>query len=166
MAVNFTEDGITVYVDGNPVPNSAWTRRSKAISTHPVSTTRRFCCRTRNPGFWAPTNTRPKLNETAQEFATDDDNLIHEFEGAIADFGIWGGFTADDALSRAEIQDLIANGPGAALTNPSGAQPMILADDVINGMAGNDVIDGEGGDDTLSGGTATTASRAATATTT
>jgi hypothetical protein len=92
------------------------------------------------------------LNDTAQEFALDDEDLRNEFEGGIADFGVWGGFSADDALNAAEINDLIANGPGAALTNPSGVEAMLAGDDTMDGMGGNDVMDGGAGDDEMNGG--------------
>lgn len=151
LAVSFTETGVTVYVNGNPVPNSAWSAVEGDVA-RPGNYTEAYLLQNEEPWVFGADTYKTELNDTAQEFATDNDDLRHELEGAIAEFGVWGGFTPDAALTRAEIQELMANGPGAALTNTSGAQAMIAADDVINGMGGNDRIDGEAGDDTLDGG--------------
>ena len=151
LAVSFTETGVTVYLDGQPVPNGTWTAVEGDVGT-PGSYTEAYLLMNEEPWVFGADQYQTKLNETAQEFATDAQNLRHEFEGAISDFGVWGGFTPEDALSQAEIQELMENGPGAALTNPSGPQPMLAGDDVISGMGGNDTIDGEAGDDTLDGG--------------
>lgn len=151
LAVSFTEDGITVYLDGQAVPNGAWTSVEGDIAT-PGQHTEAMLLQNEEPWVFGADQSQTELNDTAQEFALDNDDLRNEFEGAIADFGVWGGFTADDALSEAELDDLIANGPGAALTNPSGFEAIIAADDVIDGAGGNDTIDGEAGDDTLNGG--------------
>jgi Ca2+-binding RTX toxin-like protein len=151
LAVSFTENGVTVYVNGDPVPNTAWNAVEGDVS-RPGNYTEAYLLQNEEPWVFGADTFRAELNDTAQEFATDAEDLRNEFEGAIADFGVWGGFTPGDALSRAEIQDLMQNGPGAALSNPSGAQAMIAADDVIYGMAGNDRIDGEAGDDVLDGG--------------
>lgn len=152
VAVSFTETGVTVYLDGQPVPNGAWTKVEGDVAT-PGNYTEAYLLMNEEPWVFGADTYKAKLNDTAQEFATDAQNLRHEFEGAISDFGVWGGFTPEDALSQAEINDLMQNGPGASLTNPSGAQPMLAGNDVISGLAGNDVIDGEAGDDVLFGGT-------------
>ncbi|MCV6591684.1 MAG: hypothetical protein OIF48_01935 [Silicimonas sp.] len=151
LAVNFTEDGITVYLDGEPVPDGAWTKFEGDIAT-PGGHKSAMLLQNEEPWVLGADTFATKLNGTAQEFATDDEDLRHEFEGGLAEFGIWGGHEAGDALSQAEIADLITNGPGAALTNPSGTETMVLADDMISGAGGNDTIHGEGGDDTLDGG--------------
>ncbi len=151
IAVNFTEDGITVYLDGQPVPDNAWTAVEGGDAT-PGAQGENMLLQNEEPWVFGADQYKTKLNDTAAEFAIDDEDLRNEFEGAIADFGVWGGFTADDALTQSEINTLITDGPGAALTNPSGAEAMVAADDVINGMGGNDNIDGEAGDDTLDGG--------------
>ena len=111
IAVNFTEDGITVYLDGEAVPNSAWTKVEGDINT-PGGHESATLLQNEEPWVFGADTYSAELNDTAQEFATDDDKLIHEYEGAIADFGIWGGFTEDDVLSRAEIQELMANRSG------------------------------------------------------
>lgn len=151
IAVNFTEDGITVYLDGQPVPDNAWTAVEGNDAT-PGAQGEAMLLQNEEPWVFGADQFRTELNDTAQEFAVDNEDLRNEFEGAIADFGVWGGFSADDVLTQAEINDLIQNGPGAALTNPSGAEAMIAADDVIDGLGGNDTIDGMAGDDTLDGG--------------
>ena len=152
LAVNFTEDGITVYKDGQPVPDNAWTAVEGGDAT-PGAQGEALLLQNEEPWVFGADQHKTELNDTAQEFALDDEDLRNEFEGAIADFGVWGGFTADDALNQAELAELITNGPGTATTNPSGAEAIVAADDVINGEGGNDTIDGEAGNDTLSGGT-------------
>ena len=151
LAVSFTPLGVAVYVNGNQIADGDWTAVEGDVA-RPGSYTEAYLLQNEEPWIFGADSYKAELNDTAQEFATDNEDLRNEFEGAIADFGVWGGFTPGDTLSQAEIQDLIANGPGAALTNSSGAQAMIAADDVINGMGGNDTIDGEAGDDTLDGG--------------
>lgn len=151
LAVSFTEDGVTVYLDGNAIPDSAWKAVEGDVGK-PGGYTEAYLLQNEEPWVFGADTANTKLNDTAQEFATDAEDLRNEFEGAIADFGVWGGFTPENALTRTQIQELIANGPGAALTNPSGAQAMIAADDVIYGMGGNDRLDGEAGNDYLNGG--------------
>ena len=151
LAVSSTDDGVTVYLNGTPVQNGAWSAVEGDVGT-PGNYTEAYLLMNEEPWVFGADTYKTKLNDTAQEFATDAQTLKHEFEGAISDFGVWGGFTPEDVLSQAEIQDLMLNGPGAALTNPSGAQPMLAGDDVISGLGGNDTIDGEAGDDMLDGG--------------
>lgn len=151
LAVNFTASGVTVYVDGVAVPNSDW----KAIEGNTATPgTYKEAYMLANTESWVvgADSYRSKDSDTAAQFAADDDRLDNAFEGAIADIGIWGGMSSDDVLTQAEIQDLIANGPGNALTNPSGPQPATASDDVINGKGGDDTIDGGAGDDVLNGG--------------
>ncbi|MDJ1015811.1 MAG: hypothetical protein QNJ35_04790 [Paracoccaceae bacterium] len=151
LAVSFTEDGVTVYADGNPVPNSAWTVKSGDVAK-PGNFTEAYLMQNEEPWVFGADQYKTELNDTALQFAIDAEDLRNPFEGAIADFGIWGGFTPDDALSGAEVAELHANGPGAALTNPSGPMPMLAADDTILGHGGADVLKGAAGDDTLDGG--------------
>lgn len=152
LAVSFTDSGVTVFLNGSPVSNNAWSAVEGDVAT-PGVYTEAYLIQNDEPWIFGADSYKAQLNDTAQEFAVDDDNLRHEFEGAIADFGIWGGFSDEDALSASEVQDLFTNGPGAALTNPSGPQPMYAGDDMISGMGGDDTIDGGAGDDTLDGGT-------------
>lgn len=151
LAVSFTADGITVYVDGDPIDDNAWTAKVGDIAT-PGDHTYAYLMQNEEPWVFGADQHRTELNDTAQEFATDEEDLRNAYDGAISDFGIWGGFTPEDALTEAQINDLIDNGPGAALTNPSGAQPMLAGDDMIEGLGGDDDIDGGAGDDMLDGG--------------
>ncbi len=151
LAVSFTEDGVTVYLNGVEVPNNAWEAVEGDVAT-PGNYTEAYLLQNEEPWVFGADQYKAEYNDTAQEFATDDEDLRHEFEGAISDFGVWGGFTPADALSAAEINDLMDNGPGAALTNPSGPAPILAGDDVISGMGGSDTIDGGAGNDTLDGG--------------
>ncbi|MEM9426344.1 MAG: LamG-like jellyroll fold domain-containing protein [Pseudomonadota bacterium] len=151
IAVNFTEDGITVYLDGQPVPDNAWTAVEGGDAT-PGAQGENMLLQNEEPWVFGADQYKTELNDTAQEFATDDEDLRNEFEGAIADFGVWGGFTMDDVLTPDQINTLMTDGPGAALTNPSGAEAMVVIDDEMYGLGGNDTMDGEAGDDMLDGG--------------
>ncbi|MGI9390912.1 MAG: LamG-like jellyroll fold domain-containing protein, partial [Boseongicola sp.] len=151
LAVSFTEDGVTVYLDGAAVSNGSWSAVEGDVAT-PGVYTEAYLLQNEEPWVFGADQYKAEHNDTAQEFATDDEDLRHEFEGGIADFGVWGGFTPEDALNAAEINDLMTNGPGAALTNPSGPAPMLAGDDTISGLGGNDGIDGRAGDDLLDGG--------------
>ncbi|NND20632.1 MAG: hypothetical protein HKO14_00965, partial [Silicimonas sp.] len=151
IAVSFTEDGVTVYLDGQPVPNGAWSKVEGDVAT-PGNYTEAYLLMNEEPWVFGADQYKANVNDTAQEFATDAQDLRHEFEGAISDFGVWGGFNPDDALSQTEVQDLVQNGPGAALTNPSGPAAMLAGDDVISGLGGNDTMEGHAGDDTMDGG--------------
>ena len=152
IAVSFTDSGVTVYLDGQAIPDNAWTATEGNDAT-PGSQGEAMMLQNEEPWVFGADTYRTELNDTAQEFAVDDDRLDHEYEGGIADFGVWGGFTPDDVLTPSEINQLIQNGPGAALTNPSGQQPMIAANDVMDGNGGADTMDGGAGDDMMDGGT-------------
>lgn len=151
LAVSFTDQGVTLYVDGVAVPDSNWT---PIEGSNPSPGTYAEAYLLANTESWVigADSYRSKDSDTAAQFAADDARLDNPFEGAIADFGIWGGMSADDALSPVEINALITNGPGTALTNPNGPQPATASDDTINGKGGDDTIDGGAGDDVLNGG--------------
>ncbi|MEM7523221.1 MAG: LamG-like jellyroll fold domain-containing protein [Pseudomonadota bacterium] len=151
VAVSFTAEGVTVYVDGEAVPNGMWNTEEGDV-VNPGAYTEAYLLQNQEPWVLGADTSRTEENGTAQFFALDNDDLREPFTGAIADVGVWGGYTADDALSAGEVEQLIAEGPGAALTNPSGPQAIPVGDDDFAGYDGNDVISGEGGQDTLSGG--------------
>ncbi|MEM7723197.1 MAG: LamG-like jellyroll fold domain-containing protein [Pseudomonadota bacterium] len=151
LAVSFTEDGITVYVDGDPIPDGDWSAKVGDIAT-PGDHTYAYLLQNEEPWVFGADQHVTELNDTAQQFALDDEDLRHAFDGAISDFGLWGGFTPEAALNQSQINDLIDNGPGTAVTNPSGPQPMLAGDDMIEGLGGNDDLDGGAGDDMLDGG--------------
>ncbi len=160
LAVSFTDTGVNVYVDGALVPANAWSP-VEGDAPSPNGYTEGFFLMNEEPWVFGADQHQTKLNDTAQEFATDNEDLRNPFEGAIADFGLWGGFSSEDALSEAEVKSLIANGPADALTNPSGPEAMLAADntymagagaDTINGGAGDEVLMGEAGADTINGG--------------
>ncbi|WP_239479910.1 LamG-like jellyroll fold domain-containing protein [Actibacterium sp. 188UL27-1] len=150
LAVSFTEDGVTVYADGKPIPASSWTVHEGDVAS-PNVYTEAFLTQNEEPWVIGADQRTTKNNDSAQEFATDARNLDSPFKGEIADFGIWGGSEKGDALTQAEINGLIKDGPGAALTNPSGPQDMQAADDTFFGGRGNDTIDGGAGDDVIHG---------------
>lgn len=151
VAVSFTDEGVIVYVDGQAVPDLLWTRVEGNVETPGIYTEAYMVA---NDEAWVlgADSFVSRGSATAAEFAVNDDRLQKAFDGAIAEFGMWGGFTAEDALTHGEINDLMVNGPGAALTNPSGPQAMIAGDDSFSGGDGDDLILGEAGDDTLDGG--------------
>ncbi|MEM9432361.1 MAG: LamG-like jellyroll fold domain-containing protein [Pseudomonadota bacterium] len=160
LAVSFTETGVTVYADGQAIPDDAWSAKVGDVET-PGAYTEAYLLQNEEPWVFGADQHRTDLNDTAQQFATDDEDLRNPLEGAISDFGVWGGFTPEDALSADEVQQLFESGPGAALTNPAGVQPMAAGDDVIDGLggdddidagAGDDIVDGGDGDDTIQGG--------------
>ncbi|MEL6521527.1 MAG: LamG-like jellyroll fold domain-containing protein, partial [Pseudomonadota bacterium] len=151
IAVSFTEDEVIVYVDGVPVPASDWTATEGDVAS-PNAYTEAFLIQNEEPWVLGADQRTTDHNDSAQEFATDARNLSNPLDGAIAEFGVWGGFEPTDALTQAEVNDLIDNGPGAALTNPSGIQDMQAADDMFDAGAGNDTVDAGAGDDTVDGG--------------
>ncbi|MEM6941989.1 MAG: LamG-like jellyroll fold domain-containing protein [Pseudomonadota bacterium] len=151
LAVNFTADGVTVFKDGEAISDGLWEPDEGDVPT-PGVYQEAYLLRNEEPFILGADQRITELNDTAQEFATDRTNLVNPFEGALAEFGIWGGFSPDDALTEAELATLISDGPGAALTNPSGPQAMIASDDTFDGGDGDDEIDGEGGNDHLMGG--------------
>ncbi|MEM9343764.1 MAG: LamG-like jellyroll fold domain-containing protein [Pseudomonadota bacterium] len=160
VAVSFTDSGVTVYVDGQPIPANQW-NAVEGDSPNPNTYTEAFFLNNQEPWVFGADTFTAELNDTAQEFATDDEDLKHEFEGGIADFGFWGGMDSEDALDQGQIQELMDNGPGDALVNPSGPDALIVADDTMmggggadtmDGLAGDDMMYGENGADTMNGG--------------
>ena len=152
LAVSFTDEGVTVYLDGTAVPNGSWTAVEGDVA-QPGGYTEAYLLQNEEPWVFGADSYKAELNENAQQFATDDEDLRNEFEGGLSDFGVWGGFTSDDALNASEINDLMENGPGPALTNPSGAQAILAGADTMDGGAGNDAMDGGAGNDEMNGGT-------------
>ncbi|MEM6423329.1 MAG: LamG-like jellyroll fold domain-containing protein, partial [Pseudomonadota bacterium] len=150
IAVSFTEDGVTVYVDGDAIGNNQWQAVSGDVP-NPGVYGEAYILQNEEPWVFGADQRATELNETAAQFAADDEDLEDPFEGAISGFGIWGGFEKTDALTEAEIKTLIDDGPGTALTKPSGPQPMLAGDDTIQGLGGADKIDGGAGDDDLEG---------------
>ncbi|MEM8788273.1 MAG: LamG-like jellyroll fold domain-containing protein, partial [Pseudomonadota bacterium] len=157
VAVSFTAEGVTVYVDGEAIPANAWTPKEGNVPS-PNVYTEAFILQNEEPWVLGADQRRTDLNGSAAEFGVDDDDLDNAYDGALADFGIWGGMSADDVLTQAEVQQLMTEGPGTALTNPSGPQPMVAEDQDLSGVsdfeggAGNDTVTGTDGDDTMHGG--------------
>lgn len=150
IAVNFDADGVKVFVDGEAVANNDWTP-IEGDHPRPGDYKEAYLVQNEEPWLLGASQARTQDNDTAQVFGLDRQKLDEPFEGALASFGVWGGYEESDVLTKAEINELIANGPGAALTNPSGPDPLIIADDALAGGDGDDTIKGEGGDDTLNG---------------
>ncbi|MEL7104882.1 MAG: LamG-like jellyroll fold domain-containing protein [Pseudomonadota bacterium] len=151
IAVSYSQGGVVVTIDGDPIGANQWDAVEGDVA-NPNGYTEFFPMQNEEPWVFGADSHRAELTDTAQEFALDDEDLQRPFEGALADFGVWGGFTPDDALDVSQINDLMDNGPGNALTNPAGAQPMLAGDDTFDGMGGADNIDGGAGDDDIEGG--------------
>ncbi|MEM7058599.1 MAG: LamG-like jellyroll fold domain-containing protein [Pseudomonadota bacterium] len=152
LAVNFAEDGVFVYVDGALVPADSWTAVDGNVPS-PNVYVEAFLLNNKEPWVLGADQRRTELNETALQFAIDDDKIDNAYDGAIADFAIFGGYTAADVLSPDEIAELATPGFDiAGMTSPSGPQPMAAGDDTYDGAGGNDVIEGGAGDDSLGGG--------------
>ncbi len=150
IAVNFDADGVQVFVDGVAVANNNWTP-IEGDDPRPGDYKEAYILQNEEPWVLGASQARTQDNDTAQIFGLDRQKLEDPFEGALAGFGVWGGYEESDVLTAAEINQLIDNGPGAALTNPSGTKPLIVADDALAGGDGADTIKGMGGDDTLNG---------------
>ena len=150
LAVNFDANGIQVFVDGTAIASNNWTPVEGDDPT-PAIYHEAYILQNEEPWVLGASQARTRDNDTAQVFGLDDRKLDDAFEGALAGFGVWGGYEETDVLTSAEINQLINGGPGAALANPSGPSPFIAADDALAGGDGADTIRGEGGDDTLNG---------------
>jgi hypothetical protein len=139
VAVSFTEEGITVYADGVAIPDYAWYREEGNLDS-PAQATEAYLLQNQEPWVLGADTSRTTHNDTAAEFATDDEHLDDAFAGAIADFGVWGGFTPAGALDDAQVFDLFSNDPGNALSAPSGPQAMLAGNDAISAGDGNDIF--------------------------
>lgn len=151
VAVSFTrEGGIEVYVDGSKIPDVAWIRK-EGNDDLPSLQSEAYLLNNREPWIIGADTSRTENNDTPDDFAEDDEGLREPFDGAIAGFGIWGGMDADDALTGDQIRQLVEEGPGTALTAPSGPQPIPSGNDTLIGGADGDTLIGGGGDDEILG---------------
>ncbi|MEM9148048.1 MAG: LamG-like jellyroll fold domain-containing protein, partial [Pseudomonadota bacterium] len=152
IAVSFGAEGVTVYLDGQAIPNGAWQSMEGDVP-NPGVYNEAYLINNQEPWILGADSYRAEYNETAQLFALDDEDLQKPFEGAIANFSVFGGFEETDVLSPAEVETLAnpAFDP-ASIPGETGPQPIQTADDSFSGGGGNDTILGEGGDDTLNGG--------------
>jgi len=152
IAISFSaEDGITVYADGVAIPDYAWIRK-EGNEDLPSLQSEAYILQNQEPWILGADTSGTNNNDTPEDFAADHEHLHDAFDGAISDFGIWGGYTPDDVLTAEEVADLYENGPGAALTAPSGPQPIPSGTDTLDGLAGDDHLIGGGGNDELIGG--------------
>lgn len=151
VAVSFTDGGVTVFLDGTALRNGEWDNVEGDVPV-PSMYKEAYLLQNEEPWVFGADTSRTKVQETAQEFATDNDDLRNEFEGAIAEFGIWGGMDSDDALKQGQVRDLMNNGPRNALTNDNGPEAMLVSDDYMEGKGGSDTMMGGAGDDSMHGG--------------
>lgn len=152
LAVSFSaEEGVVVYVDGVAVPDWAWFR-VEGNEDLPSLHSEAYLLQNREPWVIGADTSRVEASDTAEDFAEEAERLRDPFDGAIADFGIWGGFTGDDVLTADEVFTLFSQGPAAALSGDSGPQPLLAGDDTLVGGDGRDHLSGDAGDDVLEGG--------------
>ncbi|MEM7239764.1 MAG: LamG-like jellyroll fold domain-containing protein, partial [Pseudomonadota bacterium] len=152
IAVSFTDEGVRVYLDGKLVPSNKWDPVEGKVKAPNVYTDA-FFLMNQEPWVLGADQVNTKLNATAQEFGIDNENLKNPFEGAIADFAVFGGNEYSDALNPSEIKKIAKpNFDIGKLNGPSGLDQMVAADDVFSGGGGKDTIDGGAGDDSLYGG--------------
>lgn len=153
LAVSFSaESGITVYVDGVAVPDWGWVR-VEGNEDQPGLQSEAWLLSNQEPWILGADTSRAQDTSSPDAFVADaGGKLRNAFDGAVSGFGIWGGYSAEDVLTDDEIYQLAHSGPGTALTASAGPQPMVAANDVIDGGGGNDRIEGDAGDDELYGG--------------
>ncbi|MEM7508317.1 MAG: LamG-like jellyroll fold domain-containing protein [Pseudomonadota bacterium] len=114
LAVSFTEEGLTVYVDGVAVPDFAWQRIEGNVD-NPGIYKLAFLTENSEPWVLGADTSGSEINDTAGELSVDDRNLDDAFTGAIADFGIWGG-----ELTTAERDEIEAQKADSAVSGPCG----------------------------------------------
>ncbi|MEO1471830.1 MAG: LamG-like jellyroll fold domain-containing protein, partial [Pseudomonadota bacterium] len=150
LAVSFNDKGVTIYENGRAIANNQWEPVEGNVPS-PGVYGEAYMVQNTEPFVFGADQVRTKVNDTAQAFAADDDKLVSPFEGAMAGFGFWGGFKRGDVLTPTEVRELYNDGPGTALTAPSGTLPRLAGDDVMYGRDGNDEVKGWAGDDKLHG---------------
>jgi len=105
IAISFSaEDGITVYTDGVAIPDYAWIRK-EGNEDLPSLQSEAYILQNQEPWILGADTSGTNNNDTPEDFAADHEHLHDAFDGAIAGFGIWGGFTSDDALKTSMLED-------------------------------------------------------------
>ena len=151
VAVSFTADGAGIYLDGNLIPDLSFERVEGNGDFFPSQYNHAYSLGNDKPLIIGANSFAADDTNSAEILAQNDD-LHYHFDGAIADVGIWGGKSPSDALTSAQIADLVTNGPGA-LNGPVAAPTAVPeGDDLLRGYAGNDILKAGAGDDTLEGG--------------
>ena len=160
IAVSFDDEGVTVFVDGRAIPDIGWVREEGNVD-EPGEYTEAYFIQNQEPWILGADTAHTNISGTAAIFGLDDEDLDDAFQGAMADFGIWGGYDNDAVLSASQVRELFENGPGPNLDAPpmppalDGTPQNIVGgndDDQLEGKAGDDVIDGGEGWDSLEGG--------------
>ncbi|MEM8787880.1 MAG: LamG-like jellyroll fold domain-containing protein [Pseudomonadota bacterium] len=151
LAVNFTDKGLRIFVDGERVAGSAWTAVEGDLATPELLKTAYLL---QNTEGWilGASSANTEANDSGGAFAADDDKLDDAFEGDLAGLGLWGGSQRRDALSKNEINKLIEDGADSFLMGKLAGAAEPSGDDTLKGRRGNDTLYGEDGDDTLVGG--------------
>jgi len=152
LAVSFSaEDGVTVYVDGIAVPDWGWFR-VQGNEDLPSLHSEAYLLSNQEPWILGADTSRSTDTSSPEAFAADASKLRDAFDGALAEFGIWGGYGTQDVLTEDEVYRLATEGFDGSTIAPSDSDALIVADDYIDGGAGNDWIDGAAGNDELLGG--------------
>ncbi len=146
LAVSFSaEGGVVLYVDGVPVPDTAFIR-VEGNEDSPSLHSEAYLFNNDKPFVLGADTARTEVTATPQDIAADRDELRCAFDGGIDDFVVAGGFSAADVLAPAQIAGLAGVQPApASVTGTDGA-------DTLDGSDGADSLYGAHGDDRLAGG--------------
>ena len=166
LAVSFGADGVFFYVNGELVDEAGLVQIDGWKELMPSEFFEAHLL----------TNDKPIIlgadakwvEDTSSADSVTDTWLTNWFDGSIDGFGIWGGTDPEDALTGAEIQSLVNDGPPPLVAPPDDPEPVVhdnivgtdkddfydggYGQDTIDGRAGNDVIEGGFGNDRLYGG--------------
>lgn len=158
IAATFGADGVSIYLNGEALADSAFTKiagaglNDAAVSNNLSDFVGAYMIGNDNPFIIGANAYHSECTDTAEDLGVSE-RLRDFFEGGISDVGFWGGDTPADALSADQIQELYLNGVGD-LSNLDAPETSVytVSNDVLNGEDGNDMLDGGAGDDELIGG--------------
>ncbi|MGF1455500.1 MAG: calcium-binding protein [Alphaproteobacteria bacterium] len=152
VALSFTETGLAVYLDGERLDDNAFKQIGGSQNVALSDYQKAYIIGNDKPMLIGAGSSRVQLDDTAEALGIDD-RLDDFFEGGITQVGFWGGDTPAAALTDAQIQELVQNGPGdLSEAGPGLGTVYTVSDEIINGNGGNDTLDGGAGDDSLNGG--------------
>lgn len=124
LAMSFNDEGVVVYADGEAIPDDGW-RNVEGGAQTPGSFGGAGLENNEEAWIFGADTRRTELNDTAAEFATDAEDLESAFSGQIADFAVYGGPDAGDALDAEAVARLAAEGSDAvAAPDPAPEEPV------------------------------------------